>query len=135
MVAQAWNYLVAIILKVFTCTTTKFFFTFSTDLKYIHFHYVILRMISWVMTHISYSSIFSPILKIPSKLAKLQRQRCFSADNFNLTRKIVKIIQLKNSWKCNSFALFDVWHLQFDEKICENSLVKQKVVKEIWTHE
>ena len=52
-----------------------------------------------------------------------------AVDNFDFTRKIVKKIWEKYSWKCWGFALFSCWQLWFPEKIvkfCQNWIFGQK---------
>ena len=51
-----------------------------------------------------------------------------AVDNFDFTRKIVKKIWVKNSWKCCGFGLFSCWQLWFHEKNCQKNL-SEKLVK------
>ena len=51
-----------------------------------------------------------------------------AVDNFDFTRKIVKKIWVKNSWKCCGFGLFSCWQLWFHEENCLKKL-GQKLVK------
>ena len=51
-----------------------------------------------------------------------------AVDNFDFTRKNVKNIWMKNSWKCFGFGLFSCWQLWFQEKNGQKKL-GEKLVK------